>query len=349
MPGSSGSDNSDDDYSGASSGGEPGHAGYETEPYPDSDQSASESVEPPLRRVVRKNPCECKVCYSVPRRFVSLLCGHSICRECFPRCGTTCPVCREPMPSVQDVKDNFQLNEVLENYRHRCKHEGCGKKFKYSKLGSHEGTCIHGPIRCPCSGCRWKAPPQVSSVIDHITEFHECVPSGSEDLHSEFGRGVSHEFRELWCSGELIISNLILMQTGGHSFVVGLQMNDGNKIAITAIRLGERLVGGDFIFVATVSDTEDKRKSWRYTTAIKSVREARLDRILDSGDCCLIDGSAVVRSSFPFHTDSYSIDIRIGIYQFESSSSSHPPPPDPADSDPTDSDPSGSRKKPRRA
>ena len=58
----------------------------------------------------KQRDLECAVCLELFKNARNLLCGHTFCLECIDRDGgrgriDSCPTCRKPTPTIQEMKD----------------------------------------------------------------------------------------------------------------------------------------------------------------------------------------------------------------------------------------------------
>ncbi|XP_002737160.2 E3 ubiquitin-protein ligase RNF166-like [Saccoglossus kowalevskii] len=85
----------------------------------------------------------CSICLEVYRKPVTITCGHTFCRECLKPCIATaapqCPVCRAAFDCKGKVRNN-EVDRRMSSTQTTCK--GCGTVMMYSKLRSHNSTCV---------------------------------------------------------------------------------------------------------------------------------------------------------------------------------------------------------------
>jgi len=116
---------------------------------------------------------ECSVCLEVFTDPVSLLCGHTFCRQCavtwFAEPGKLCPLARCPASANSqpaELPTAYVIKEMVDALRVYCRYglredegcwtpdpEGCLAHLLREEVAAHEAACAHAFEVCSFAGC----------------------------------------------------------------------------------------------------------------------------------------------------------------------------------------------------
>lgn len=115
-------------------------------------------------------------------RPVSILCGHSACKECMEQLISnqgeagrekTCPLCRAEIPE-QPLNISIPLSSIISKLMVRCTNSGCSWVDEHGKKERHQDNCAFLLRNCPngCAGSHRR-----DSLENHLEICpHEKVP-----------------------------------------------------------------------------------------------------------------------------------------------------------------------------